>query len=85
MVEIVYILCALTSTACAILLFKGYLRGKTKLLLWSCLCFVGLALNNILLFIDLVVIPEIDLSVIRSVSSVIGLSLLLYGLIWETV
>lgn len=84
MAEAVYILCALTSTACAILLFRGYLKGKTNLLLWSSLCFAGLALNNILLFIDLVVVPEIDLSVIRSIPAVIGFVLLLYGLIWET-
>jgi hypothetical protein len=85
MAEAVYILCALTSTACAVLLFRGYMKGKANLLLWSSLCFTGLALNNILLFVDLVIIPDgADLSVIRSIPAVIGFGLLLYGLISET-
>jgi hypothetical protein len=85
MAETVYILCALTSTACAVLLFRGYLNSKNNLLLWSSLCFTGLALNNILLFVDLVILPNsIDLSVIRSIPAVIGFALLMYGLIWET-
>jgi hypothetical protein len=85
MAEAVYILCALTSTACAVLLFRGYMKGKANLLLWSSLCFAGLALNNILLFVDLVLIPNgADLSVIRSIPAAIGFGLLLYGLISET-
>jgi hypothetical protein len=85
MAEAVYIMCALTSTACALLLFRGYIKSKANLLLWSSLCFAGLALNNILLFFDLVIFPNsVDLSVIRSIPAVIGFGLLMYGLIWET-
>jgi hypothetical protein len=85
MAEAVYILCAMTSTACAIFLFRGYLNSKANLLLWSSLCFAGLALNNILLYVDLVIFPNsVDLSVIRSIPAVIGFGLLIYGLIWET-
>ncbi len=80
----VYILCALTSMACAVLLGKAYKHSKARLLLWSCLCFIGLAVNNVLLFVDLAILPvEIDLSLPRSLTALIALLLLLYGLIWD--
>jgi hypothetical protein len=85
MPEAIYILCALTSTACAVMLIRGYWQNQTKLLLWSSLCFVGFTLNNILLFVDLVVVPQVDLSLWRNLPSLIGVTLLLYGLIWEGV
>jgi hypothetical protein len=84
MAEAVYILCALTSLACAVLLLRGYGRSRTRLLLWSGLCFVGLAVSNMLLFVDLVIFPEGDLGVWRSASALVGISTLLYGLIWDT-
>ena len=80
----IYILCALTSIACAVLLLRGYSQTRARLLFWSGLCFAALALNNVLLVIDLRVVPEIDLSVWRSIPAVIGVGLLLYGLVWET-
>lgn len=82
--SIVYALCALTSVACALLLLRGYRRSGVRLLLWSGLCFAGLALNNILLFIDVRVVPDVDLSLWRTIPAVIGIGILLYGLIWET-
>ena len=84
MATAIYILCALTSLACALLLLRGYLRNRVPLLLWSALCFFGLALNNSLLFIDLSVVPTMDLSVWRSVPALVGVGLLIYGLIWKT-
>lgn len=83
MAESVYFLSALTSLACALMLFRGYLRNRTALLLWSSLCFVGLTLNNFLLYIDLVIVPDFDLSLWRSVFALSGLMLLIYGLIWD--
>lgn len=80
---IVYVLCAITSVACVALLIRGYFRTRTRLLLWSSLCFVGLAIQNILLFVDLVVVPDLDLSIWRNGSALVGLCLLLFGLIWE--
>ena len=80
---IVYGLCALTSIACAVLLARGYLASRARLLLWSALCFTGLALNNILLFIDLRIIPQLDLSVWRTIPAVIGIAVLIYGLVWD--
>jgi hypothetical protein len=79
----VYALSALTSIACAALLLRGYLRGRTSLLLWSTLCFAGLAVNNAILFVDQVVAPGADLSPARGLSGLVAVSLLLYGLIRE--
>ena len=85
----VYILCAATSLACAALLLRGYARSRTRFLLWSSLCFVGLAANNVLVFVDKIVLPEtdrllgIEFAVWRSATALLGLGLLLYGLIWD--
>jgi len=85
MAEAVYLLCAATSTACAVLLLRAYRRQRTRLLLWSSLCFALLALNNALLFVDLIIIPEgIDLAIWRSLMALTGIGLLLFGLIWES-
>ena len=82
--NLVYILCTVTSTICALLLLRGYRRSRARLLLWSAVCFFGLALNNLLLVVDLRVGVAMDLSVWRMVPAVIGAGALLYGLIWET-
>lgn len=85
MAETVYLLCAATSVACTLLLLRAYRRQRTRLLLWSSLCFVMLALNNTLLFIDLIVVPTtVDLSLWRSSTALAGVGLLLFGLIWES-
>jgi hypothetical protein len=83
MVEAVYILCALTSLMCAVLLLRGYGRSRMRLLLWSGLCFVALTVNNVVLFLDLVVFPGVDLSLWRSALALVGVATLLYGLIWD--
>jgi hypothetical protein len=80
----VYILGTLVALACAILLLRGYLRGRQKLLLWSSLCFFGLAISNFLVFIDLIILPaQIDLYPLRLATAAAAMLLLLYGLIWE--
>jgi hypothetical protein len=83
MAEAVYILCALLSATCAVLLMRGWRRNRTRLLLYSGLCFVWLALNNAILLIDLVLVPDIDLAVARTLTSLGGAATLLYGLIWD--
>lgn len=83
MASLVYALCALTSAGCAALLVRGYARQRTRLLLWSSLCFVGLALNNVLLYADLVLVPDTDLSAWRGMTGMGSLLVLLYGLIWD--
>lgn len=80
---VVYILCALTALACAILLLRGFSRSRTRLLLWCGVFFVAMALENTILFVDVIVVPHIDLSDIRRAVPLTGLFLLLYGLIWE--
>jgi hypothetical protein len=84
MVETVYLLCAATSTACAMLLLRAYQRTRTAFLLWSGLCFIGLALNNAILVVDLILVPDVDLSTWRLVPAAAGLALLIYGLVWES-
>ncbi len=84
MAEVVYALCALTSLLCAGLLVRGYRRSRARLLLWSSLCFVGLAANNVLLFIDRVVVPDVDLSLARLAPAVLGLAALVWGLVWDS-
>ena len=84
MPELVYVLCALTSVLCAGLLLRSYRSNKTRLLLWSTLCFVWLAINNILLFVDIVLVPDISLQFWRTGSAFIALVLLTIGLIWES-
>lgn len=83
MAEFVYLSCALASLLCAVLLIRSYRASRTDLLLWSSLCFAGLALNNALLFIDLAIAPALDLSLYRTLVALIALLLLLFGLIWH--
>ena len=80
----VYILGALTSFCCAFLLLRNYARVKKKLLLWSGLCFVGLGISNLLVFVDLVLFPNVDLYLFRLATAAVAMILLLYGLIWES-
>jgi hypothetical protein len=84
MAEAVYILCALTAVACAVLLLRAYRSTQSRLLLWSGLCFAGLALSNIMLFIDLSVLGDaMDLYLPRVLTTLASVSILLYGLIWD--
>ncbi len=79
----VYLLCFLASAACAWLLVRSYLRHRTKLLLWSAACFVLLALNNFFVVADMFLVPSVDLTHFRTLSSLAGVSMLLYGFISE--
>lgn len=86
MPEAVYILCAATSLACAVLLARGYTRSRARFLLWSSLCFLALAVNNAMLFFDKVIYAGVDmpsLALVRTGVAVVGLALLVYGLIWD--
>jgi hypothetical protein len=84
MAEAIYVLCALTSAACAVLLLRAFARTRVRLLLWSALCFVGLTGNNALLFLDLVMMPATDLGLARGVVALGALAVLVYGLIGES-
>jgi hypothetical protein len=82
--DVVYVLCAATSALCAALLLRGYRQTRARLLFWSAVCFLGLALNNILLIVDLRLAQSIDLSALRILPAVIGAGALVYGLVWES-
>ena len=84
MVGVIYGLCALTALLCAFLLLQAYAKQRYRLLLWSGLCFSGLAVNNLLLVIDkLVFQTAVDLSLWRTATALIAMMVLLYGLIWD--
>jgi hypothetical protein len=83
MAEAVYALCAITSVVCAALLVRNFRHQRTRLVMWSMLCFVGLAINNVLMFIDVIVVPDVDLSLARSGTALAAFLLLLVGLLWE--
>ncbi len=83
MSSLIYGLCAAVALLCAWLLFAAWRRQRHKLLLWSGLCFAGFTANNVLLVLDKVVYPDVDLSVWRTGVAVISIAVLLYGLIWD--
>lgn len=83
MPEFVYGLCALTSLICAVLLLRGYRAGRTRLLFWSALCFAGLAINNLLLLVDLYIFPKSDLFYLRTSIALAAILLMMYGLILD--
>lgn len=84
MAEAVYLLCAFAGVLCATLLFRGYRSSRTRLLFWSSLCFLGLAINNLLLVVDLVLVPSVDLSLSRSLVAMVALMVMIFGLVWES-
>jgi len=79
----VYLLCFLTSGACALLLARTYWRSGTRLLLWSALCFLFLAGNNLVVVLDLLVLPDWDFRLARHLLSLAALGVLLFGFIWD--
>jgi hypothetical protein len=79
----VYLLCFLTSFAVMVLVYRHYLVTRSRLLLWSALAFIALAVNNLALFLDVVVLPDTNLLPIRHLSALTAVGLLLYGFVWE--
>lgn len=83
MARAIYVLCALTAALCAYLLFRGFERSRARLLLWGGICFLGLAINNLMLVVDRVLLPDADLSIARLIPAVLGICALVVGLIGE--
>lgn len=79
----VYLLCLLTSAACAALLVRAWRRSRTRLLAWTAASFVLLTLNNLALVADLIVFPQVYLVPLRQLSAALAIGVLLYGFIWE--
>ena len=84
MAGLVYLLGALVTALCAVLLLRGYARSRSRLLLWSGLCFIGLTVSNGLLFIDLRMFPQFDLYMWRLGTAAAAMLLLVYGLVFES-
>lgn len=80
---IVYLLCFCTSLACAWLLGRSYHQSRTRLLLWSSVCFGFLALNNLALVLDFVVWPSVDLRLARLALALAAVAALIWGFVWE--
>jgi hypothetical protein len=80
---LVYILCFLTSSACAWLLGRSYARSRARLLLWSSACFVLLAGNNLLLVLDLLIFPDVNLRLGRLLLSLAAVIVLIFGFVWD--
>ena len=79
-----YVLAIVSSLACTALLARGYARRRVRLLMWSAVCFACLTLNNVALFVDLVIFPDVDLRLFRLIPALAGMMCLLYGFIWDT-
>ncbi len=79
----IYSLCAATAAVCTYLLSVAYRRSRYRLLLWSAICFAGLTLNNLALWVDKIALPATDLSIPRIFIAVVAMAVLLYGLIWD--
>jgi uncharacterized protein DUF5985 len=79
----VYLLCFLTSAACALLLARSYRRTGARLLFWSGLCFLFLAANNLVVIFDLLVLPHADFRLARYLLALAALGVLLFGFIWD--
>jgi len=79
----VYTLCFLTGSACALLLARNYWRTGARLLLWSALCFLFLAANNLVVILDLLLLPDADFRLLRHSLSLAAIGVLLFGFIWD--
>lgn len=79
----VYLLCFATSGACALMLARGYRRSGARLLLWSALCFGLLAVNNLLVVIDLLLLADVDMRLARLVTALCAVGVLLFGFVWD--
>lgn len=83
--EAIYLLCTATSIAAAVLLLRQYRASRTGLLFWSSIGFLGLAVNAVLVYVDLALVPAIDLSVPRSIAAAVAMVAIVYGLVREAV
>ena len=82
--KVIYLLCAATSLLVAALLLRQYLKRRTGLVLWSVACFAALAVNNVLVYVDLVTFTRVDLSLYRGIAGAAAMIIMVSGLVWET-
>jgi Family of unknown function (DUF5985) len=83
--DVLYLLCFFTSLSCCLLLIRSYSRAQSRVLLWTAACFVLLAIDNLLVVVDLILVPTVDLSVPRLLATLLAVSTLVIGFVWEFV
>lgn len=83
MAELIYGLCTILSASIAVMLWRRHRRMPARMIYWTALCFSGLALSNLLLVVDKLILPEVDLRVLRNSVSLLSIGLLLFGLVYE--
>jgi hypothetical protein len=84
MASVVYVFVALVTLVCAVMLFRAHARVGFRLLLWSAICFSGLTVANALVYVDLVLVPETDLYILRLGVAALAMAVLVFGLVWES-
>jgi hypothetical protein len=80
---VIYLLCVATSVLCAYLLVLACRASRSRVLIWSALCFALLATNNLVLAVDILLLPTIDLTILQLTTALAAVAVLLYGFIWE--
>ncbi|WP_194303955.1 DUF5985 family protein [Chthonobacter albigriseus] len=80
----IYILCLGTAAVCSYLLLRGFLQTRMRLLAWSAVSFLLLAVNSLVVVLDIVVFPDVNLLPARHAASLLAVSILLIGLVWES-
>jgi hypothetical protein len=80
---LVYSLCAATTLACTILLYRGYRNTGARFLLLCSVFFALITVENGLLILDRVTGPQVDLSLLRTSAALLALLVLNAGMIWE--
>jgi len=80
---VIYLLCVVTSLLCTWLLQRAWLRARSRLLIWSAVCFALLAINNLVLAADLLLLPDVDLRLLEILTSLSAVCVLLYAFIWD--
>jgi len=83
MATVIYSLCALVAALCTFLLLRAWYASRYRLLLWTAICFGGLTATNVLLFLDKIVLPTVDLAPARVACTLVAMGVLLYGLVWD--
>ncbi len=80
---LVYTLCFATSALCAYLLGRSFRRTRSRLLFWSALCFVLLAVVNFIVVIDMLVFTQVTFRPVRLWLSLAAVAVLLFGFVWD--
>ena len=80
---LVYSLCFATSALCAFLLGRSFRRTRSRLLFWSALCFILLAVVNFIVVLDMLVYPDVSFRAVRLWVSLLAVVVLLFGFIWD--